>query len=217
MVKTRAGPGLQGANVGPKPTPDPDWRLHSAALRPKQQQREPRTQQPLREGGGERGKVGRSALQLPVSLPEDAETTQNDGQGHSPRWEHRTHVCACARTPVASPARQPSGRPHTTSWRSRSAEQPSSFSPASREKSSRQRGCGLLGTPEGEACTLPRKGHPSPYHIKADRLRSLARNSPHPGERGAERVGILQRLGRVTPSSTESKERPSWAEAATFA
>lgn len=128
----------------------------------------------------EKGREGRRAsrnLQLPVSLPEDAETAPNDWQGHGPKWEHRTRVCPCVCTPMACPALGEA----THGRRSRSAEQPSSLSLAGRGKSSRQRGCVLHGTPGGEARTLPRKGRPSPCCIKADHLRFLARSSPHPG------------------------------------
>lgn len=70
---------------------------------------------------------------------------------------------------------------------------------------------------EGEACTLPRKGHPCPITSKLIACLPWLRILPTRGAGSGERVGILQRSGRVTPSSTESKERPSWAEAATLA
>ena len=96
----------------PRPRPRPVPAQCSSEAKAAERSHAP-TSPCVREAGRE-GRRAASDLGLPVNLPEDVVTARNDGQGHSPRWEHRTRVCACACTSVAGPARQPWGRPHTS-------------------------------------------------------------------------------------------------------
>lgn len=111
-----------------------------------------------RRGQGEKELLATCSCQS-VNLPEDVETAPKDWQGQSPKWERCTRVRICACTPMALPSAAALGE-STIIKRSRSAEQPS-VSLAGRGKSSRQRGCVLIGPPGGLRTLTQRQPYPS--------------------------------------------------------
>ena len=165
----------------------------------------------------EEGREGRRAsnLQLPVSLPEDADTAQNGrAKAQSGSIAH-----ACAPVPAhPRPAQHSNRRRVHTSGEvgQQSSSQP--LTGGQGEEFKAPRGC-THRNPWGRGPHSPQKGPEAAHPQTAFPLPASSKQIAHVSSLRTTLplcMCIGQRSGGVTPSSPESRARPSWREAVHF-